>query len=87
MTWNFEKLVVGGTPTFLEAEFANEVLGVLNALANWSIEKGESDQILVSDDGIKVIYKFPPTGWEEKTITLCESGVSVDYTFLVKSAT
>jgi len=87
MTWNFEKLVVGGTPTFLEAEFANEVLDVLNALANWSIEKGDRDEILVSDDGIKVIYKFPPTGYEEKIITLCEDGVSVDYTFIVKSAT
>ena len=87
MTWNFNKLVKGETPTFLQAGFANSVLDVINALANWTIEAGASDQILVSSDGVKVIYKFPPTGWELKTITLCENGSEVERTFLIKSAT
>lgn len=87
MTWNFDPLEVGNTPTFLQADFANEVLAALNTLGNITLEKGDADEILYSDDGVKIIYQFPPTGWEEKTITICEDGSSVDYTFLVKANT
>lgn len=87
MTWNFDPLEVGERPTFLEAEFANEVLAALNALANITIERGERDEVLYSEEGLKIVYKYPPTGYEEKVVTLCEDGVGVDYTFIVKSAT
>ena len=86
MSWFFEPLEVGERPTFLEAEFANEVLKALNALGNITLEKGERDEVLVSEDGVKIVYKFPPTGWEEKAVNICEDGVSVEYTFLVKSS-
>lgn len=86
MTWKFDLLKVGEVPTFLQAEFGNEVLKALNSLGNMTIEKGDRDEVLMSDDGIKIIYKFPPTGWKEKKITICEDGVGVDYIFLVKSA-
>lgn len=85
MTWKFDPLEVGERPTFLEAEFANQVLAALNALGNITLEKGERDEVLVSEEGVKIIYKFPPTGYEEKIITICEDGVGVEYTFLVKS--
>lgn len=87
MTWFFEPLEVGERPTFLEAEFANEVLDALNALANITIERGERDEVLYSEEGLKIVYKYPPTGYEEKVVTLCEDGVGVDYTFIVKSPT
>jgi hypothetical protein len=87
MTWFFEPLEVGQRPTFLEAEFANRVLEALNALGNITLEKGERDEVLISEDGVKIVYKFPPTGYEEKVVTICEDGVGVDYTFIVKSST
>ena len=87
MTWFFEPLEVGERPTFLEAEFANKVLAALNALGNITLEKGERDEVLISEDGVKIVYKFPPTGYEEKVVTICEDGVGVDYTFIVKSST
>ena len=87
MTWVFEPLELGERPTFLEAEFANKVLAALNALGNITLEKGERDEVLISEDGVKIVYKFPPTGYEEKVVTICEDGVGVDYTFIVKSST
>ncbi len=85
MTWYFETLQVGQRPTFLEAGFANKILGALNALGNMTLEKGERDEVLISEDGVKIVYKFPPTGWEEKKINLCENGVTKEYTFIIKS--
>ena len=79
-------LVKGERPTLLEAELGNEVIDAVNVLGNITIEKGTKDEVQYSASGIKVIYKFPPDGWEEKTITICEDGSSVDYTFLVKSS-
>jgi hypothetical protein len=87
MAWNFQELEKGQRPTFLEADFANEIIKALNALGNITLEKGAADEVLVSDDGVKIIYKFPPDGWEEKEIEICEDGVAVSHTFLVRSST
>jgi len=80
------ELVKGERPTLLEAELGNEVIDAVNVLGNITIEKGAEDEVQYSATGVKVIYKFPPDGWVEKTITICEDGSSVDYTFLVKSS-
>jgi len=85
MNWFFEPLEVGQRPTFLEAEFANSVLEALNSLGNMTIEAGERDEVLISEDGVKIIYKFPPAGWIEKKVLLCENGVSEEYIFLVRN--
>ena len=87
MTWSFDTLEVGERPTLLEAELANQVLAALNALGNITIEKGDVDEVLYSDEGLKIIYSSLVPGYEEKIITICEDGVAVDYTFLVKANT
>jgi len=89
MSWpddDITELVKGARPTLIEAEKGNEVIKPLNVLRNITIEKGTDDEILYSEDGVKIVYKFPPDGWVEKTITICEDGSSVDYTFLIKSS-
>ena len=37
------------------------------------------------DKGTITEISLGSSGWEEKTITICEDGSAVDYTFLVKS--
>ena len=79
-----ERLVVGETPTLLEADKGNELIDRLNALANIEIEPGETDEILWGEDSVKIIYKFPPDGWEEKVVTLCVEGEEEEFTFIVR---
>ena len=87
MSWMIPKVEKGERPTFLEADYANQIVDAVNALGNITIQRGEGDMVLYSETGLKFVYKFPPTGWEEKTIEICEDGSAVSYTFLVRSAT
>lgn len=82
-----ERLVVGETPTLLEADKGNELIDRINALGSLSIEAGTKDEVIYADDGIRIRYKFPPDGWEFKEIVLCEDGSEVTHTFLVRSST
>lgn len=121
MTWDIQKLTVGERPTFLEADFGNEVIDALNKLGNVSIVAGDRDAVEYNAAGVVITYaKFQggafsgtfkvfdaedvtkrhvvtveenqvvrvtseASGWEEKVVTICEDGSSVDVTFLVKS--
>ena len=117
---DIEDLVVGERPTYLEAEYGNQTVKALHILGNISIEKGNTDSVNYSDDGVQIIYggdlsgytgtikmfdaeditkrwvvsleegdiisiTQEASGWEEKTIEICEDGSAVSYTFLVKS--
>ena len=81
-----ERLVIGEAPTLLQATKGNELIDAINALGNITIKAGTKDEVIYGDDGLIVTYKFPPNGWEEKVVTLCENGSEVDFTFLVRAA-
>tara|TARA_R110002110_G_scaffold213038_1_gene426078 strand:+ start:39 stop:308 length:270 start_codon:yes stop_codon:yes gene_type:complete len=80
-----EELVKGERPTLIEAEKGNELIDALNVLGKITIEKGTDDEVQYSADGVRIIYKYPPDGWEEKVIEICEDGSAIEYTFLVKT--
>ena len=86
MNQRIQRLVVGETPTLIEAEKGNELIDRINAMGAISIEQGTKDEVIYSGDSIKIRYKFPPNGWEFKEITLCEEGEEVTNTFLVRSS-
>ena len=60
MTWlatpGIDKLVKGSHPTLIEAEKGNEVIDALNILRNISISPGDKNQVLYSDDGVKIEF-------------------------------
>ena len=81
-----ERLVKGATPTLLEAVKGNELIDRVNALANITIKAGTKDEVVYGSDGLAITYKFPPNGWEIRTITICEDGSEVDLEFLVRAS-
>ena len=60
MTWlatpGIDGLVQGSRPTLIEAEKGNEVIDALNILRNISISPGDKNQVLYSDDGVKIEF-------------------------------
>ena len=60
MSWidkpGIDSLVLGSHPTLLEADKGNEVIDALNILRNISIAPGDQNQVLYSDDGVKIEF-------------------------------
>tara|TARA_R110000824_G_scaffold180061_5_gene360457 strand:+ start:374 stop:655 length:282 start_codon:yes stop_codon:yes gene_type:complete len=85
--WQISKLEKGQRPTLLETDLGNQVIDAINALGNLTIEGGQENAVQYSSNGIKILYKFPPDGWELKEIEICEAGESVTHQFLVRTLT
>tara|TARA_Y100001963_G_scaffold33683_1_gene46755 strand:- start:413 stop:784 length:372 start_codon:yes stop_codon:yes gene_type:complete len=59
MSWPDEpisRLVKGARPTLLEEEKGNELIDALNVLRNFEITPGNQNQVLLSEDGIKIEF-------------------------------
>ena len=60
MTWiskpGIDQLVQGSRPTLIEADKGNEVIDALNVLRNISISPGDQNQVLYSEDGVKIEF-------------------------------
>ena len=86
MTQKIRNVVVGQQPTLLHASLANKLIDRVNALGFITIEKGETDEVIYSEDGIKIIYAPVLTGYVEKDIVVCEDGYETTLTMLVKES-
>jgi len=60
MTWlatpGIDGLVQGSRPTLIEADKGNELIDALNILRNISISPGDRNQVLYSEDGVKIEF-------------------------------
>jgi len=86
MTWNIEYLVKGGKPTLLHTGKGNQLIGAVNALGNMTIEPGNYDQVVYSQDSVRLVYRRMPLGYYEKEVTICEDGEENTYIFLVRDS-
>ena len=51
-----QKLKKGFRPTLLETSKGNELIDHINALQNVTIQRGSRDEVLVSSNGVQIIY-------------------------------
>ena len=90
-------LVKGEAPTLLEADKGNQLIGLLNALANMKVVRGSKDGFDINYNGATLTIaeddtsetddeEEPDHTHEEQTITLyvCENGIPVQKNFVVR---
>lgn len=56
-----QKLKKGSRPTLLETSKGNELIDHINALQNVTIQKGSKDEVLVTNNGVEIIYSGSST--------------------------
>ena len=56
----FKRLEKGAAPTFLSAQFANQVVALLNALIKAEVQPAGSGQVLVTPD--RIVIDLSPLG-------------------------
>ena len=71
---NIKEVIVGQTPTLLEAEKANELIKRINSLLNIRIEttQSETGEVIYGEDEITIVVPFyQPPPMQTQELTYC----------------
>ena len=83
-------VVKGDTRTFLDTDFANEVIDSINSLLRFQIRQGDKDSIDYSSENViltladKSSGEGLPEGYEPMDVVICQNGSPMYKTILAK---